>query len=44
MNQADFKKFIKKYIDKAVDHEMDSMFQHFAGVNTVAGLTKQLTL
>lgn len=43
MSLADFKRFVKKYIDKAVDHEITSLFRHFAGANTVAGLTEQLT-
>jgi Ca2+-binding EF-hand superfamily protein len=29
MNQTDFKKFVKNYIDKAEEHEMDSLFRHF---------------
>ena len=40
MNQSDFKRFVKKYIDKAADHEIDSLFKHFA---TTVGLHDQLT-
>ena len=29
MDLTDFKKFIKKYIEKAADHEIDSLFRHF---------------
>lgn len=36
MSQADFKRFIRKYIDKAVDHEIDSLFRHFAGATQIA--------
>lgn len=43
MSQADFKRFVKKYIEKAADHEIDSLFRHFA-VDVVAGITGQLTL
>ena len=44
MSLADFKKFVKKYVEKAVEHEITSLFKHFAGANTVAGLTEQLNL
>ena len=30
MNQTDFKKFAKKYMEKAADHEIDSLYRHFA--------------
>jgi hypothetical protein len=30
MNQSDFKRFVKKYIEKAADYEIDSLFKHFA--------------
>ena len=29
MNHADFKKFVKFYHEKAVEHEIDSLFKHF---------------
>ena len=29
MDAFDFKRFVKKYIDKAADHEIDSLFRHF---------------
>ena len=31
MSQIEFKKFVKTYIDKAADHEIDSLFKHFVG-------------
>jgi hypothetical protein len=29
MNHADFKKFVKYYHEKAVEHEIESLFRHF---------------
>ena len=29
MAGADFRKFVKKYVDKAADFEIDSLFRHF---------------
>jgi Ca2+-binding EF-hand superfamily protein len=29
MYQTDFKTFVKKYVDKAADFEIDSLFRHF---------------
>lgn len=40
---SDFKRFVRKYIEKAQDHEIDTLFKHFA-VDVVADLTKSLTL
>jgi len=44
MSQSDFKRFVKKYIEKAADHEVDSLFRHFSGNDAVSGLMRQLTL
>ena len=44
MSDTDFRRFVKKYIDKAADHEVDSLFRHFAGADPVAGIARQLTL
>jgi hypothetical protein len=44
MSQNDFKRFVKKYIEKAADHEVDSLFRHFSGNDAVSGLMRQLTL
>lgn len=29
MRMQDFKNFVKKYVEKAADHEIDSLFRHF---------------
>ena len=44
MSLNDFRRFVKKYVEKAVDHEIISLFKHFAGSNPVAGMTEQITL
>jgi hypothetical protein len=36
MSQTDFKKFVKKYVDKAVDQEIIYLFRHFVGNNAFA--------
>jgi Ca2+-binding EF-hand superfamily protein len=42
MTAGDFKRFVKKYIEKAADHEVDSLFKHFASA-ALAGLANTLT-
>lgn len=44
MSANDFKRFVKKYIEKAADPEVDLLFRHFCGGDAVAGLTNMLTL
>jgi hypothetical protein len=43
MTQSDFKRFVKKYVEKAQDFEIEMLLKHFA-VDPVAELTKTLTL
>ena len=42
LSLADFKRFVKKYIEKAIDFEIEMLFKHFAS-DPVAELTKSLT-
>lgn len=44
MSQIEFKKFVKTYIDKAADHEVDSLFKHFVGPTMMSSVSGQISL
>ena len=41
MSQADFRKFVVKYVERASDQEVNQLFRHFIGVNTFADFITQ---
>jgi hypothetical protein len=43
MNSVDFRRFVKRYVPNAMDHEIGTFFTHFQGLNA-GGMGDQLSL